>query len=181
MSSALVQPNIIKSVLVLEILFATTFWLRYNSESDAYLVHLKHSLILLGSKMAVMGTLPAEICYLTHSKLLHTLCMLLNGHPATQYWRIVTGFSRGWHQTPLHLISYVGKSLICGTAVLGGATPLCHHIIQLISLEQHREEMYLSLRLRLGFLYSTLQASEQQYLICWWSCYAPAENLLQAR
>lgn len=75
---------------------------------------------------------------------------------------IVSGSSRGWHQTPVHPIFYAGKSLIFGTAVLRGATPLCHHIVQLISLEQYGEEMYLSLRLCLGFLYSTLQVSEQQ-------------------
>lgn len=114
---------------------------------------------------------------MTNSKLLHTLCMLLNGHTATQYWRIVSGSSRGWHQTPVHLIFYADKSLICGTAVLGGATPLCHNIVQLISLEQHREEMYLSLRLCLGFLYSTPKASVQQCLLCCWSCCGPAESL----
>ncbi len=115
---------------------------------------------------------------MTHSKLLHILCMLLKRHTATQYWHILSGSSRGWHWTPHHLIFYADKSLICGTTVLGGATPLCHHIIQLISLEQHGEEMYLSLSLCLGFLYSTLQASEQQYLLCCWSCCGPAESLL---
>ncbi len=128
--------------------------------------------------MAVTGTLPAGMeSTMKHSTLLHTLCMLSHGHYATQYWRIVSGSCCGWHQTPVHLVSYIGQSLICGTAVLGGATPLCHHIIQLISLEQHREEMYLSLRLCLGFLYSTLQGSEQQYLVCCWSCCGAAESL----
>ena len=89
--------------------------------------------------------------------------MLLNGHTATQYWRIVGGSSRGCQQTPLALTFYADKSLICGTAVLGGATPLCHHIIQLISLEQHGEEMYLSLRLCLGFLYSTLRFAQNPF------------------
>lgn len=50
-------------------------------------------------------------------------------------------------------------SLLLRTTVLGGATPLCHHIVQLITFEQDRKEVYLPLRLCLSLLHVMTKAT----------------------